>query len=192
MLWIVPSAVAAPVSYVFSPGTSLQFADGNLETASGGFTIDIDTDTVSEASLVLVGADPENGIYDLVFPNISFLADNAIGFTNGSEVISMTFSGVLNGQSRSIADADYIDFTQIGSRVFLAQNGAAGQILPAPEPATLATFGLGLASLGFTTRRKQARRSKPVRKFATAVYPPILQAQTLPLQPCNRATAGPC
>ena len=65
-LWVgmVPRAEATPITYVFSPGASIQFTDGNVEAITGSFTIDHDTSTLTGGPIILTGPEPENDLYD--------------------------------------------------------------------------------------------------------------------------------
>jgi hypothetical protein len=141
-LWvgIVPGAEATPISYVFSPGASIQFDDGNIEAITGGFTIDHETSTLTGGPIILTGPEPENDLYD----HPSFSGDNSIIFF-GSEQLELTFSGPLDGHSRTVVDATYLDFSSSGPPIRMADNGAVGQVVQVvPEPSGLAIIALPL------------------------------------------------
>jgi hypothetical protein len=134
-LWvgIVPGAEATPIPYVFLPGASIQFDDGHIEAITGGFTIDRETSTLTGRPIILTGPEPENDLYD----HPSFSGDNSITFF-GSEQLELIFSGPLDGHSRTVVDAAYLDFSSPGP-IRIADNGAGGQVVQAvPEPSALA------------------------------------------------------
>jgi len=136
---IVSGAEATPISYVFSPGASIQFDDGNIEAITGGFTIDHETSTLTGGPIILTGPEPENDLYD----HPSFSGDNSIIFF-GSEQLELIFSGPLDGHSRTVVDATYLDFSSSGP-IRIADNGAVGQVVQVvPEPSGLAIIALPL------------------------------------------------
>lgn len=130
---IVSEAEATPITYVFSPGATIEFTDGNVETITGSFTIDHATSTLTGGPIVLAGPEPENDLYD----HPLFSGDNSITVF-GSEQLVLIFDGPLDGHPRTIADAEYDDFSSPDGRIFMVRNGAVGQAQVVPEPSALA------------------------------------------------------
>ena len=159
--WLIPGANATPITYVFSPDASIKFTDGNVETITGGFTIDIVADTIAGVSILLGGLFPESGLYD----HFSYSADNQIIVTGGPGFLQLGFDGVLNGVPRLIVDAEYLNFSS-PPPVFIAPNGATGQVQPVPEPAPLALIALSLTLLMFSRIRRRAKSPPGLRPDA--------------------------
>ena len=148
---LISRAEAVPVSYVFTSNASVLFSDGNLETISGGFTIDIQADTIVGGPILLNGPEPENDLYD----HFGLALDNAINVF-GSESLDIVFFGTLDGHARSLAEVSYIDFSSNGP---IRSVQVTGGVEPTPLPAALPLFATGLGALGllgWRRKRKQA------------------------------------
>jgi hypothetical protein len=151
-------------------GTSVNNAGNvSLGTQKHGTTVPF-TITVSNASTDT----PSGSLTNLTLNGFSLGTCVVTGCTSdGFSVISFTTGGITEGNSVAITldfsggvqtyyDADLLIDTDQGAAGGLGQTGATfSYLLTAniPEPATIVTFGMGLAGLGWARRRRAARRS---------------------------------
>jgi len=56
MIAFIPQAGATSIEYAFSPGATLTFADGNVESLTGTFTVNMAGPTLTQADITLASA----------------------------------------------------------------------------------------------------------------------------------------
>ncbi len=101
---------------------------------------------------------PGSGVFtriDLTATPLGLLA-GTVYYNSSNHDVTLTFSGTANASGRLNSDAGYGCF--FSPCAFIGRHAVA-----VPEPAALALFGVGLASLGMVVRRRSERESgRPV------------------------------
>jgi hypothetical protein len=151
MMAFIPEASATSIEYAFSPGATLTFADGNIESLTGTFTVNMAGPTLTQANITLASAAPEAGVYNtpgFIHPNLLlFFASNLAG------TVALGFSSPLGFTPDMITGSDF----HTGNTTTLVTH-ASGYADPIPEPTTLSLLAAALGLFGF--RRRASRRDR--------------------------------
>ena len=134
--WIV--ALGAPASHLFS---ALDTDPNTVNTSCGTHCVYTDTDTSASIAASSLMSVPSNGLVDWNFVSVDLTADAA------TETLSF------------LAWGDNGNTTNLPPMAFLTGVNSPSGLVPTPEPAGIALFGVGLAGLGGVMRRRRGNRS---------------------------------
>jgi hypothetical protein len=141
------------VSYAFGPNETISFSDGNIETITGGFSVNLPvTQFGLTADVTLAGAGPESGTYSAIETD----GPSTIVIGNSGAFMSLSFAsdfGVnLDGLILAVWTHTVFPPNQFTGFTTTAVASAV------PEIKTWAMMLLGFAGIGFMAYR---RKSKP-------------------------------
>jgi hypothetical protein len=135
-------------TYTLSPGTTFRFLnDGNVDTATATFQVDITNATLISGTVTLQGTGPEAGVYTF---GPQGALDPKGSATNGDTMV--VASGLQNGLPKELITEVVIGSSSSFPFTDLSLTTAV------PEPSTWAMMILGFCGLGFMAYR---RKSKP-------------------------------
>jgi hypothetical protein len=135
-------------TYTLSPGTMFRFNDGNVETATAIFQVDIANATLISGTVTLQGTGPEAGVYTF---GLQSALDPKGSATNGGDTgDTMVVGTALNGlPEEPITVVNIIGSSFVFAGVNLSLTTAV------PEPSTWAMMILGFAGVGFMAYRRR-------------------------------------
>jgi hypothetical protein len=142
-------AGATPITYTFSPDTSLTYYYNTLEDVSGTFTWS-DTDPIT-ADITVTGGGPETGTF-----STDVTRDGTTGFTvsNSSETFSLSFY-FANALDLGASDPLYAGTaSNSGSDAYPVTGSADPELAPEPSSLSLLATILGLFGLTAIWRRR--------------------------------------
>ncbi len=172
-LWIaVTSAPASAVPLLWTLNDVTFNAGG---TASGSFRFDADTASYSDIAVTTSGTGDSDTSFDLVAGTglgyLQLLDSSAGPDYSGAVTLSLSFLAELTNAGGEVglelnsfsaglagcANPDCFILTAVAGDQFASGSVISEVITQVPEPATLATLGLGLGLLAFTRRKKAGR-----------------------------------
>jgi|HubBroStandDraft_1064217.scaffolds.fasta_scaffold43798_4 hypothetical protein len=172
----VRSLHAAPIEYSFTPDATATDSLGNLEAISGTFYYDDTTELLTSPDITLTGPGSESGTYTIA--QYDWLATPTAG-VNGNGIENAAQTSRVDLFLPSILDPDntnllvnprgtfYYWVTENYSEATYYQSVTGG--VSAPEPASMALFGVGLLGLRVVRRRRISGR--PISRSATSPQP---------------------
>jgi len=166
MVAFTPEASWADVEYAFSPGATLTFTDGHIESISGTFTYNTSSHTLSLVDITLASASPEAGSYTV--PNTSgtnYISANENAFP--FQTLTVGFVTSLSLLPDPIAYAACIEC----NKGFPHTESVSGYAAPVPEPSTLAILGAALGLFGFRRRKSRMDLSAPANQSRRTLGP---------------------
>src|ERR1022692_2336773 len=109
-------ASASTITYVFAPGSSATFGDGNTETFAGSFTVDTTNNSLI-SNITVTGPGPEGEGYSALFT----VNQNEADFTGSNgDVMKLHFTSVFG--SNPIALREFEDDGSTGNNAFAFTN----------------------------------------------------------------------
>jgi len=154
MMAFAPEA-SADIEYQFSPGATLTFTDGNIETLTGTFSFNPAGPSLTQVDITLTGGTPMAGTYTNPYAatpdSIRAYVDDPL-----ASFIEIVYLNDLGPMPDPIASAIYTNPKQRIGTVMVS-----GSAAPVPEPSSMAILGAALGLFGLRRCKSQRDLSAP-------------------------------
>jgi len=164
-LTLGPNTIGDPSSYWYTPaggpgavGNKVMDASMYVQPADGTYTGQTLNFTGDVLANTLAGQTAPNGVS---WTTVAFIKDFAPDYSSFNASTAPLVNGLFNISLATVSDpARHVQygFETIGSNVWITDVGQFGnvQIIPVPEPSSLALVGLGILGV-FGSRRQRSR-----------------------------------